>query len=314
VKRRRLGRSGPEISVIGVGAWAAGGDEWGGQNRKDSIDAIHQAIACGVNWVDTAPTYGLGFSEELVGRAIAQLPSSERPMVFTKCSRVWGEDGAVRSDLSPASLRRECEASLTRLGLDQIDLYQIHQPAPEPDLEQGWEALLGLQEEGKVRHLGVSNFTVGQLERLRSIAAPVSLQPSYSLIDRNVEEALLPYCRSNGVGVIVWSPLMRGLLAGRLTREAIAALPADDSRRTEVEFREPRLSSNLALVERVRGVARRHGRTPAQIAIAWTLRDPVVTGAIVGMRSAAHAETIAVASTIALDADDLNKLSGAGSS
>lgn len=314
MKRRRLGRSGPEISVIGVGAWGAGGDEWGGQEQTDSIDAIRQAIASGVNWVDTAPTYGLGFSEELVGRAIAQLPSSERPMVFTKCSRVWGEDGVVRSDLSPASLRRECEASLTRLGLDQIDLYQIHQPAPEPDLEQGWETLLGLQEEGKVRYLGVSNFTVGQLERLGPIAAPVSLQPSYSLIDRNVEEALLPYCRSNGVGVIVWSPLMRGLLAGHLTREAIAALPADDSRRTEVEFREPRLSSNLALVERVRGVARRHGRTPAQIAIAWTLRDPVVTGAIVGMRSAAHAETIAAASTIELNAEDLHELSGAGGS
>ena len=188
MKRRRLGRSGPEISVIGVGAWAAGGDE-------------------------------------LVGRAIAQLPSSERPMVFTKCSRVWGEDGAVRSDLSPASLRRECEASLTRLGLDQIDLYQIHQPAPEPDLEQGWEALIGLQEEGKVRHLGVSNFTVGQLERLRSIAAPVSLQPSYSLIDRNVEEALLPYCRSNGVGVIVCGSSTHSSASGTTTSGYIARTP-----------------------------------------------------------------------------------------
>ena len=294
--------------MIGVGAWAAGGLEWGRQDEKDSIDAIKCAVAQGVNWVDTAPTYGLGFSEELVGRAIAQLPPSERPMVFTKCSRVWDVGGAVRSELSPESLRRECEASLTRLGVDVIDLYQIHQPAPEADLEQGWETLIRLRDEGKVRHIGVSNFSVAQLERLRRIEPVESLQPAYSLIDRRIEGMIVPYCRRHEIGVIVWSPLMRGLLAGHLSRDAIATLPPNDTRRDESEFREPRLSRNLALVQRLRRVARRHGRTPAQMAIAWTLRDPVVTGAIVGMRSAEQAESIAAAATIELDDDDLDEL------
>jgi aryl-alcohol dehydrogenase-like predicted oxidoreductase len=294
--------------VIGVGAWAAGGVEWGRQDEKDSIDAIKRAVAQGVNWVDTAPTYGLGFSEELVGRAIAQLPPGERPMVFTKCSRVWDVRGVVRSDLSPESLRRECEESLTRLGVDVIDLYQIHQPAPEADLEQGWETLIGLRDEGKVRHIGVSNFSVAQLGRLRRIEPVESLQPSYSLIDRRIEGMIVPYCRRHEIGVIVWSPLMRGLLAGHLSRDAIAALPANDTRRDELEFREPRLSRNLALVQRLRRVARRHRRTPAQVAIAWTLRDSVVTGAIVGMRSAEHAESIAAAATIELVDDDLDEL------
>jgi len=308
VRFRRLGRRGPEISVIGVGAWAAGGVEWGRQDEKDSIDAIKCAVAQGVNWVDTAPTYGLGFSEELVGRAIAQLPPSERPMVFTKCSRVWDVGGAVRSELSPASLRRECEASLARLGVDVIDVYQIHQPAPEADLEQGWETLIRLRDEGKVRHIGVSNFSVAQLERLRRIEPVESLQPPYSLIDRRIEGMVVPYCRRHEIGVIVWSPLMRGLLAGHLSRDAIATLPPNDTRRDESEFQEPRLSRNLALVQRLRRVARRHGRTPAQVAIAWTLRDPVVTGAIVGMRSAEQAESIAAAATIELDDDDLDEL------
>ena len=263
--------------MIGVGAWAAGGVEWGRQDEKDSIDAIKCAVAQGVNWLDTAPTYGLGFSEELVGRAIAPLPPGERPMVFTKCSRVWDVGGAVRSELSPESLRRECEASLTRLGVDMIDLYQIHQPAPEADLEQGWETLIRLRDEGKVRHIGVSNFSVAQLERLRRIEPVESLQPPYSLIDRRIEGMVVPYCRRHEIGVIVWSPLMRGLLAGHLGRDAIAALPPNDTRRDESEFQEPRLSRNLALVQRLRRVARRHGRTPAQVAIAWTLRDPVVT-------------------------------------
>ena len=294
--------------MIGVGAWAAGGVEWGHQDEKDSIDAIKCAVAQGVNWVDTAPTYGLGFSEELVGSAIAQLPPSERPMVFTKCSRVWDVGGAVRSELSPESLRRECEASLTRLGVDAIDLYQIHQPAPEADLEQGWETLIRLRDEGKVGHIGVSNFSVAQLERLRRIEPVESLQPPYSLIDRRIEGMIVPYCRRHEIGVIVWSPLMRGLLAGHLSRDAIARLPPNDTRRDESDFREPRLSRNLALVQRLRRVARRHGRTPAQMAIAWTLRDPAVTGAIVGMRSAEQAESIAAAATIELDDNDLDEL------
>jgi aryl-alcohol dehydrogenase-like predicted oxidoreductase len=294
--------------VIGVGAWAAGGVGWGRQDENDSIEAIKCAVAQGVNWVDTAPTYGLGFSEELVGRAIAQLPPSERPMVFTKCSRVWDVGGAVHSKLSPESLRLECEASLSRLGVDAIDLYQIHQPAPEADLEQGWETLIRLRDEGKVRHIGVSNFSVAQLERLRRIEPVESLQPRYSLIDRSIEGMVMPYCRRHEIGVIVWSPLMRGLLAGHLSRDAIATLPPNDTRRDEPEFREPRLSRNLALVQRLRSVARRHGRTAAQVAIAWTLRDPVVTGAIVGVRSAEQAESIAAAATIELDDDDLDEL------
>jgi aryl-alcohol dehydrogenase-like predicted oxidoreductase len=294
--------------VIGVGAWAAGGEDWGRQDEKDSIDAIKRAVAQGVNWVDTAPAYGLGFSEELVGRAIAQLPPRERPMVFTKCSRVWDAGSAVRSELSPESLRRECEASLTRLGVGAIDLYQVHQPAPEADLEQGWETLLRLRDEGKVRHIGVSNFSVAQLERLRRIEPVESLQPPYSLINRRIEGMILPYCRRHEIGVIVWSPLMRGLLAGHLSRDAIATLPPNDTRRDEPEFREPRLTRNLALVQRLRRVARRSGRTPAQVAVAWTLRNPVVTGAIVGMRSAEQAESIAAAAAIDIDDDDLDEL------
>jgi aryl-alcohol dehydrogenase-like predicted oxidoreductase len=305
---RRLGRRGPEISVIGAGMWAAGGDEWGRQDERHSIDAIKCAVAHGVNWVDTAPTYGLGLSEELVGRAMARLPPSERPMVFTKCSRVWSVDGAVRSDLSPESLRRECEASLTRLGVEAIDLYQIHQPAPEADLEDGWETLIGLRDEGKVRHIGVSNFSVAQLERLRRIASVESMQPPYSLIDRRIEGMIMSYCRQHEIGVIVWSPLMRGLLAGHFGPDSIAALPTGDTRRDDPEFQEPRLSRNLALVERLRRVARRHDRTPAQVAIAWTLRDPVITGAIVGMRNAEHAETIAAAAAIELSPEDLDEL------
>jgi aryl-alcohol dehydrogenase-like predicted oxidoreductase len=229
-------------------------------------------------------------------------------MVFTKCSRVWSAGGAVRSDLSPESLRRECEASLTRLGVEAIDLYQIHQPAPEADLEEGWETLIGLRDEGKVRHIGVSNFSVAQLERLRRIEPVESLQPPYSLIDRRIDRMIVPYCRRHEIGVIVWSPLMRGLLAGHLGRDSIAALPTGDTRRDEPEFQEPRLSRNLALVERLRRVARRHDRTPAQVAIAWTLRDRVITGAIVGMRNAAQAETIAAAAAIELGPEDLDEI------
>ena len=307
MQTRHLGNSDLTITPIGIGAWAMGGGDWafswGRQQDDDSIAAIHAALDAGVNWIDTAAVYGLGHSEEVVGKAIAG--RAQRPYVFTKCSLVWNDQGEIGHSLRAASVRRELEASLRRLRVDAIDLYQIHWPDPEPDIEEGWQTLAQIQKEGKVRYIGVSNFNVAQMKRVARIAPIASLQPNYNIVTRDIEKDVLPFCREQHIGVIVYSPMKSGLLTGKMTRERIASLPSDDFRPRTPSFQEPLLSRNLGLVEVLRGIGKRHGRTPGEIAIAWTLRDPVVTGAIVGMRSAEQAKQIVRSAEFRLSSDEI---------
>jgi aryl-alcohol dehydrogenase-like predicted oxidoreductase len=287
METRVLGNSNLQITRIGVGAWAMGGGgwtwSWGPQDDEESIAAIKQALDLGINWIDTAAVYGLGHSEEVVARALKG--RSNRPYIFTKCERVWDERGKIGGSLKAESIRRECEASLRRLQMDVIDLYQIHWPEPDADIEEGWTEMARLREEGKVRFIGVSNFSVQQMKRAMKIAPITSLQPPYSLVAREVEEDILPFCMRNNIGVIVYSPMYSGLLAGAMTRQRIANFAPDDWRRRDQNFQEPNLSRNLRLVEVLREVGERHGRTPGEVAIAWTLHNQAVTGAIVGVRS-----------------------------
>jgi aryl-alcohol dehydrogenase-like predicted oxidoreductase len=287
METRVLGNSNLQITRIGVGAWAMGGGgwtwSWGPQDDEQSIAAIKQALDLGINWIDTAAVYGLGHSEEVVARALKG--RSNRPYIFTKCERVWDERGKIGGSLKAESIRRECEASLRRLQMDVIDLYQIHWPEPDADIEEGWTEMARLREEGKVRFIGVSNFSVQQMKRAMKIAPITSLQPPYSLVAREVEEDILPFCMRNNIGVIVYSPMYSGLLAGAMTRQRIANFAPDDWRRRDKNFQEPNLSRNLRLVEVLREVGKRHGRTPGEVAIAWTLHNQAVTGAIVGVRS-----------------------------
>ncbi len=288
MEKKRLGNSDMHLTPIGIGAWAMGGGgwkfAWGPQDDNESIAAIHAALDAGLNWIDTAAVYGLGHSEEVVARALAG--RSSRPFVFTKCERVWDDKREISGSLKAASVRRECENSLRRLKTDVIDLYQIHWPEPNADIEEGWTEMAKLKAEGKVRWIGVSNFDAQQLERCRKIASVTSLQPPYSAISPEVEVEVLPYCRRHGIGVIVYSPMKSGLLTGAMTKERVAAFPQDDFRRRAPAFQEPQLSRNLQLAELMRRIGARHGRTPGEVAIAWTLRNPAVTAAIVGMRSA----------------------------
>jgi len=313
VRSAELGRTGLEISRVGVGAWAMGGAEydwgWGEQHDEDSIAAIHHAHELGVNWIDTAAQYGFGHSEAVVGRAIAGL--DPRPLVFTKGGQPEGPNRTTIQSLKAGSLRRELEGSLERLGLDALDLYQIHWPIPDEEVEEGWAALAGLKEEGLVRHVGVSNFSVAQLERAQAIAPVETLQPPYSLIQRGAEREILPYCEEHGIGVIVYSPMGSGMLTGSMTRERIAELPDDDWRRTRaLAFREPRLSRNLELVERLKRVAERHGVAPGAVAVAWTLRNPAVDGAIAGFRRPEQVDPIVAAAALELSDEDLAEIDG----
>lgn len=309
--KRQLGNSDMTITPIGFGAWALGGSgwrfSWGPQDDAESVASIHEALEGGVNWIDTAAVYGLGHSEEVVGRALKEW-KGERPFVFTKCERTWDENRQIVPNLKADSIRRECEASLRRLNTDIIDLYQIHWPQPDEDIEEGWEALAKLKEEGKVRWIGVSNFNVGQMRRAMDIAPITSLQPPYSLIERGIEDEILPYCEENNIGVIGYSPMESGLLTGAMTRERIASLPEDDWRRNNRDFIEPNLTRNLALVEILKEIGNRHGRTPGEVAIAWTLRHPAVTGAIVGMRRPGQAAGVLGAMTFRLSDDDLREI------
>ncbi|MGV3614275.1 MAG: aldo/keto reductase [Fimbriimonas sp.] len=286
MQTNRLGNSDLEITPLGIGAWAMGGTgyafSWGSQDDNDSIAAIRYALERGMNWIDTAAVYGLGHSEEVVAKAIAGLP--DKPYVFTKCERSWDTEGKVVPSLKADSIRKECEDSLRRLGVDVIDLYQIHWPQPDEDIEEGWTTLAELQREGKVRHIGVSNFNVAQMRRAQAIAPITSLQPPYSLLRREIEEEVLPFCLENGIGVIAYSPMASGLLSGAMTKERIANLPADDWRSRAEAFQEPKVTHNLAIADTLRKIAARHGRTAGEAAIAWTLRNPAVTGAIVGLR------------------------------
>jgi len=316
MQTKRLGRTGLEISRVGFGAWAVGGGGyafgWGPQDDADSVAAIERAAELGINWIDTAPVYGLGHSEEVVGRALKRIAPARRPYVFTKCSLVWPEGSReVSHTLEAPSIKRECEASLRRLGVEAIDLYQVHwarwTPVADPAtdrLEEGWGALADLKREGKVRHIGVSNFSVDDLDRASRVAAVESLQPPYSLLRRKIEAEVLPYCQQHDIGVIVYSPMQAGLLSGRMTRERIASLPEDDWRKRTREYQEPNLGANLAFVEVLRGVAGRHRCTVGEVAVAWTLRHPAVTAAIVGFRRPEQVGEIAGAAGLQLsDAD-----------
>jgi aryl-alcohol dehydrogenase-like predicted oxidoreductase len=286
MKTKQLGNSDLFITPIGFGAWAIGGSgwefAWGAQDDKDSVAAIREALEAGINWIDTAAVYGLGHSEEVVARALEGV--RDRPYVFTKCSMVWDERRQIGHSLKADSIRRECEASLRRLRVDAIDLYQIHWPDPEEDIEEGWATLAALKKEGKVRNIGVSNFNVAQMKRAQTIAPITSLQPRYSLLHREIEAEILPFAARQNIGVIAYSPMASGLLTGAMTRERIAGLPADDWRKRHSDFQEPQLSRNLNLVRLLRAIGNHHARTPGEVAVAWVLRDPAVTGAIVGAR------------------------------
>lgn len=308
--KKRLGNSDMEITPLGVGAWAIGGGGWafgwGPQDDLDSVGAIRAALEAGIDWIDTAAVYGLGHSEEVVAKALEGV--TNRPYVFTKCERVWDENRQIGKCLKRDSIRRECEDSLRRLKLDVIDLYQIHWPEPDEDIEEGWAAMAELQREGKVRWIGVSNFNASQLKRAQAIAPITSLQPPYSILSPEIETEILPFCLANGIGTIVYSPMKSGLLSGKMTRERIANMPSDDFRQRTPQFKEPLLTRNLAMVELMREMGAKHGRTPGEVAIAWTLRHPAVTAAIVGLRSRRQLEGVVGAAEFRLSAEEIGQL------
>jgi aryl-alcohol dehydrogenase-like predicted oxidoreductase len=287
MQKRQLGNSDMRITPIGVGAWAIGGGGWefgwGPQDDSKSIAAIQEALDQGINWIDTAAVYGLGHSEEVVARALQG--KGNRPYVFTKCSLVWNERREIGHSLKADSIRRECEASLRRLKVDAIDLYQVHWPDPDPEIEEGWAEMARLKKEGKVRFIGVSNFNTEQMKRAQQIAPITSLQPPYSLLAREIEDSILPYAAQHNIGVIVYSPMYSGLLSGAMTRERISKFAADDWRKRNANFEEPLLSRNLRLAGLLGDIGDRHGRTAGEVAIAWTLHNSAVTAAIVGVRN-----------------------------
>jgi aryl-alcohol dehydrogenase-like predicted oxidoreductase len=308
---RQLGPSDLHITPIGFGAWAIGGGgwafAWGHQDDDDSVAAIREAIDLGVNWIDTAPVYGLGHSEQVVAKALDGV--AKRPYVFTKCGRVWDDQRQIGKRLKADSVRAECEASLKRLRIDVIDLYQIHWPEPDEDVEEGWAEVAKLQAEGKVRWIGVSNFSVGQLKRAAAIAPVVSLQPPYSMLRRDIEAEILPHCHATNIGVIGYSPMASGLLTGAWSPERLAGLPADDWRRAKNPlFQEPGFSRHLRLVEVLKEVGRPHGRTPGEVAIAWVLRHPAVTGAIVGARKGGQLKELVGAAEFRLSEPELDRV------
>jgi aryl-alcohol dehydrogenase-like predicted oxidoreductase len=319
METRRLGQTDLHLTTVGFGAWAIGGGGWvfgwGPQDDADSMAAIQRAVALGINWIDTAAVYGLGRSEAVVARALRDIPRAERPYVFTKCSLVWDEDRNVRHTLRGESIRRECEESLRRLETDRIDLYQIHWPrwageaaAAEGSVEEAWSTLADLQREGKVRHIGVSNFDADEVARAEAIAPVASLQPPYSVLRRDIEDRVLPYCREHRIGVIVYSPMQSGLLSGRMTRERIAKLPEDDWRRKATYFNEPHLTRALRVADVLGDIGARQGKTAGHVAIAWTLRHPAVTAAIVGARTPQQVEELADAGSVTLGEEDVARI------
>ncbi|HLG63035.1 MAG TPA: aldo/keto reductase [Ktedonosporobacter sp.] len=308
--KRQLGNTDIHITPLGLGAWAMGGGGWsfgwGPQDDEESIKTINRSLDLGINWIDTAAVYGLGHSEEVVGKAIKD--RAEKPYIFTKCSLVWNDKREVGNSLKADSIRREAEASLKRLDIDAIDLYQIHWPSPEADIEEGWETMAQLKKEGKVRAIGVSNFNIEQMQRIQRIAPIDSLQPPYSLVHPEVEKEILPYCEHYNIGVIVYSPMASGLLTGRMTKERVERMPADDWRKRDAEFQEPRLSRNLELAKLLNEIGYLHNLPAGAVAIAWALRNPVVTGAIVGSRHPAQIEELIMAAEYRPDELELEQI------
>jgi len=308
MQTKQLGNSELHITPIGFGAWAIGGGDWafawGSQDDNESISAIQKALDLGMNWIDTAAVYGLGHSEEIVARALKG--REQRPYIFTKCALVWNDQREVSTVLKADSIREELEASLRRLQVETIDLYQIHWP--NPDIEEAWTTLAELQKAGKIRYIGVSNFNVEQMQRIQKIAPITSLQPPYSMLARDVEAEILPFCQQQNIGVINYSPMVSGLLTGAMTRDRIKNLPADDWRSRHPNFQEPLLSRNLELVELLRQIGQRHGRSPGEVAIAWTLRHPAITAAIVGGRSAKQVEGIIGAAEFRLSPKEVDEI------
>jgi len=307
---RKLGNSDLEITPLGVGAWAMGGADWqfswGDQDDSDSAGAIRAALDAGINWIDTAAVYGLGHSEEVIGETVHGM--SNKPFLFTKCERRWDSHRKIFPSLKAESIRTECEDSLRRLKVDAIDLYQIHWPQPDEDIEEGWAEMARLKEEGKVRWIGVSNFNVKQLKRALTIAPITSLQPPYSLLARQVEEELLPFAKANNIGVISYSPMRAGLLTGKMTKQRALGLGSDDWRSRDKDFQEPNLSRNLELAELLREIGARHGHTPGEVALAWVLREPAITGAIVGLRKPDQVRGTLGALTFRLDANEISEI------
>jgi aryl-alcohol dehydrogenase-like predicted oxidoreductase len=309
MKTNQLGNSDMQITCLGIGTWAMGGlgyqYSWGPQNDRDSIEAIHRALDLGSNWIDTAPGYGKGHSEEIVAKAVKGW-SGTKPYIFTKCGLRWDEQGNISKNLSAQSIQQECEDSLRRLQVEAIDLMQIHWPTDDmTDIDEAWGTLSRIQSEGKIRWLGVSNFTVQEMQQAQAIAPVTSLQPPYSLVRREVEESILPYCLQEKIGVIVYSPMYNGLLTGTMTRERIKNLPDNDWRKFDPEFNDPNLSKNFRIVDRLKGVGTKYGRSAGEVAIGWTLCHPAVKGAIVGVRNAKQAEGVMFATDFRLTDDDL---------
>ena len=310
MEKRQFGSTDMMITRVGFGAWAIGGGgweySWGPQDDSESIQAIHRALDLGINWIDTAAVYGLGHSEEIVGQVLRD--RADKPYVFTKCELTWDENGTIIGNLKAESIRREVEDSLRRLGVDVIDLYQIHWPDPDEDIEEGWTTMAELQAEGKVRHIGVSNFDVGQMERAMQIAPIATLQPPYSMLRREIEADILPYCARHNIGVIVYSPMYSGLLTGAMTAERVANFTEDDWRKTDAEFQEPRLTRNLRLADLLGEIGAAHGRSAAEVAIAWTLNHPAVTAAIVGARRPSQVDGFIHAADLRLSEADLARI------
>jgi aryl-alcohol dehydrogenase-like predicted oxidoreductase len=308
---RTLGNSDLQLTSIGFGAWAIGGGNWefgwGPQDDDQSVAAIHRTLDLGVNWIDTAAVYGLGHSEEVVGRALKSRVG-QRPLIFTKCSMRWDADRSIYRSLKAGSLAEELEGSLRRLGVETIDLYQIHWPDPEDEIEEGWERLARFREQGKIRWIGVSNFSIEQMKRVQKIAPITSLQPPYSMLRPAIEQEILPFAAANNIGVINYSPMVSGLLTGAMTAERVAAFPADDWRRRAVEFNEPRLSRNLRLVELLREIGNGHSVSPGVVAVAWTLHHPAITASIVGGRSSHQVEGLAPALHFRLSQEEFDRI------
>ena len=309
MQRRQLGYTDLQLTAVGLGTWAMGGPwqfGWGPQDDNEAIAAILEAIEQGINWLDTAPVYGLGHSEELVGKALKQ--TSEKPLIATKCGLLWSDKREKVSCLKSQSIRQECHASLKRLGVEVIDLYQIHWPEPAEDVEQAWEEMAKLAEEGKVRYTGVSNFNVEQIKHVQKITPVASLQPPYNMLHREVEDELLGYCAENKIGVVVYSPMCRGLLTGKFSQERLAGLPLDDHRRRNPDFHDPQFTATLQLVDQFRPIAERNGKTLAQLAISWVLRRSEVTAAIVGARRPDQIAETSAASDLELTAEDIGDI------